>query len=45
MGREKENGERERERGGREKQNKGWNINRFASDYICGFHVARSARS
>jgi hypothetical protein len=38
--RERERRERERERGGREKQNKGWNINRFASDYIRGFHVA-----
>ena len=38
--------ERERERrSGTEKKNKEWNINRFASDYSCGFHVARSARS
>lgn len=28
--------ERERERGGREVQNKDWNINRFASDYMRG---------
>ena len=43
--RERDN-EREKERrSGKEKKNKEWNINTFASDYSCGFHVARSARS
>lgn len=31
------------ERGGQERENKEWNINRFASDYNAVIHVAKSA--
>lgn len=44
-GREKEKGREKgkEERGGQERENKEWNINRFASDYNAWVHVAKSA--